>query len=85
MQQKVGHVKEKHICSANGMLAEILKLKPFVFDKNSRKPVTETFIASFLDASFNISATRNYGQNGFVSVIAYRQEGCMSLEYHVLD
>ena len=85
MQQKLGLVRVKHICSANGMLAEIQKLNPVVLYKHPRKTVTRIFIPSFSDASFNVSPARSYGQSGFVTGIAYLQEGSNSLEYHVCD
>ncbi len=61
MQQKLSQTKVKHICSANGMLAEMLKLKPVVAYKHPKRKIVRAFIASFSDASFNIGAARSYG------------------------
>lgn len=39
----------------------------------------QAFIASFSEVSFNLYVARRYGQNGFVTGIAYRQKGISSL------
>lgn len=84
MQQKLGKASVKHICSANGMLVEILKLKHVVLFKCPQLPLAQAFIGFFFDASFNISRERSYGQNGFVTIIVYQQEESATLEYHVV-
>ena len=85
MQQKLASVRVKHLCSANGMLAELKKLTPKIWFSSPAKKVTESFVASFSDASFNTSSSRSYGQSGFISGIAFRQQDSDSLEYHVCD
>ena len=67
------------------MLAEILKLPNKVLFKSPAKSLAEAFIASFTDAAFNTSASRSYGQNGFVTGIAYRQQNEANFAYHVVD
>eukprot|EP00171_Calliarthron_tuberculosum_P007062 IDg7062t1 len=65
--------------------AEISKISPFETYKSPTKPISEAFVAGFTDASFNISASRNYGQNGFVAGIAFRQDKDCVTQFHVTD
>ena len=85
MQQKLDNVRVRNLCSANGMLAELLKLPCTVLFKAPNKPLVDAFIASFTDAAFNTSASKTYGQNGFVTGIAFRQEGSEENSFHVCD
>ena len=61
MQQKLANARVKHLCSANGMIAEIHKLSPRIMYKSPKSTVTDSFVAVFSDAAFNISAARSYG------------------------
>ena len=85
MQQKLADARVKHLCSANGMVAEVRKLPPRVLYKSPRSAVVESSIAGFSDAAFNTSAARSYGQSGFVAGIAYRERDGEKLHLHVTD
>ena len=85
MQQKLASPRVRHLCSANGMLAELKKLAPRILYKAPSKPIVESFLAGFSDAAFNISSAKSYGQSGYVSGVAYRQRDGTRLDLHVTD
>lgn len=85
MLQRLGNVRVKDICTGNGLLAEIRKLAPKVMYKVPSWKIVHSFVAGFADAAFNISSARSYGQNGYVSGIAYRQKEDDNTQFHVCD
>jgi len=85
MQQKLGHLTVKNLCDGNGMVKEILQLKPVNVFHAPTSIVTDMFVSSFADASYNISSTQCYGQTGIVNGIVIKQEGMDELLYHLTD
>lgn len=57
MQKKLDNKQMKHFCSANGIPIEVETLEISAMYRKQRTQVVEAYIASFSDASFNVSAS----------------------------
>ena len=75
-----------HLAMANSMLAELLKLKPWVKYKSPPKAegIKQVMITTFSDASFNQSTGHGYGQTGFFNRLRIVLHQGMDY-YHLLD
>lgn len=66
MQQSAAHLKVHHIVEANNMLKELKDMEPMIRFRKVEHPVRKMEIWNYSDASFIITAGRDYEPTGII-------------------
>jgi len=75
----VGHLKD-----ANDVQRELMELVLVIKFTKPKSSIVETYVCSFIDTSFNISRTHNYGKSGLLTGQLIRSND-RNVIYHIID